>query len=55
MDRIYSRKRIKLPIFKFNLKKNGEYSKRNANRMKVIVITIIASQHFWNKGVPLLW
>ena len=42
MDRIYSRKRIKLPIFKFNLKKNGEYSKRNANRMKVIVITIIA-------------
>lgn len=41
MDKIYSRKKIRLP--NFNIKNNKKYIKRkNINRLRIIVVTIIA-------------
>lgn len=42
MDRIYSRKRIKLPKIKINFGKKGDSSTKRAKRVNVIVIAIIA-------------
>ena len=42
MDRIYSRKRIKLPKIEFKHSKRGENSNRTARRIKVVIIAVIA-------------
>lgn len=42
MDKIYSRKRIKLPKVKFNNKNLGEFNSKNAKRIKILVIVVIA-------------
>lgn len=51
MDKIYSRKRIKLPNLKFSkdsklskiqIKKNREFSSKNSKRIKIIVVIIVA-------------
>lgn len=43
MDKIYSRKRIKLPKFNFNNKGFKELGSKNTKRIKIIAIVIIAS------------
>lgn len=42
MDKIYSRKRIKLPKVKFNNKNLGEFNSKNAKRIKILIIVVIA-------------
>lgn len=42
MDKIYSRKRIKLPKVKFNNKNLGEFNSKNAKRIKIVFIVVIA-------------
>lgn len=42
MDKIYSRKRIKLPEFNFNNKNFKEPNSKNAKRIKIIAIILIA-------------
>lgn len=57
MDKIYSRKRIKLPNFKFRrnsklsnfqFKNNREFSSKASKRIKIIVVIIIAIFVAWN-------
>lgn len=42
MDKIYSRKRIRLPEFNFNNKNFKELNSKNAKRIKIIAIILIA-------------
>lgn len=42
MDKIYSRKRIKLPKFNFNNKTFGEFNSKNTRKIKIVVIAFIA-------------
>lgn len=42
MDKIYSRKRIRLPEFNFNNKNFNELNSKNAKRIKIVVIILIA-------------
>lgn len=42
MDKIYSRKRIKLPKVNFNNKNFGEFNSKNAKKIKIVAIAVIA-------------
>lgn len=42
MDKIYSRKRIKLPKVNFNNKNLGEFNSKNVKKIKILVIVVIA-------------
>lgn len=42
MDKIYSRKRIKLPKINVNNKTFGEYNSKNTRKIKIVVIAFIA-------------